>query len=153
MPALSKQIFADFDHLTFARGETFVWSPNQQAIHYVPQALNQPRGIWSLLHEIGHAELAHTSYNDDFQLLIMEVEAWAKAKQIAANYEIDIDEEHIEQCLDSYRDWLHRRSRCLDCGVNSFQLDATTYSCHNCGCKWRVPASKICQVRRQRIVN
>ncbi len=150
MQSLAKQIIGDFKHLTFEDDEAFVWSPTSQSVHFDSTALQEPSGIWSLLHEIGHAELRHSQYRDDFHLLIMEVQAWAKAKELAKLYEIDIDEAHIEHCVDSYRDWLHKRSKCPDCRSNAFALSNVAYLCHNCGCEWQVPASKICKIRKTR---
>ena len=103
------------------------------------------------LHELGHASLGHQRYSDDLQLLIMEVQAWREAKDHAKRYGISIDEAHIDECLDSYRQWLHVRSRCIECSNNSMQIDRTTYQCHNCLTKWNVPSSRFCAIRRTRV--
>lgn len=151
MRELAYKLFEDYDSLLFEQADHFVWSPSRKTIKYDEDAINKIDGIWSLLHELGHAKLNHTNYRDDLHLLIMEVQAWAEAKKLAKTYGISIDDKHIENCLDSYRDWLHARSKCMDCQTVSMQIDATTYRCHNCFCKWRVPASKTCKVRKYRI--
>src|ERR1700685_2099067 len=98
----------DFPGLTFQTGAVACWSPKQQHIIYNPDT-EQPAGFWSLLHEVGHALLKHANYSSDFELLSLEVAAWEKARVLARNYAQEIDEAHIERCLDTYRDWLHKR--------------------------------------------
>jgi len=95
--------------------------------------------------------LTTKQYTDDLELLMMEVAAWKKAKEIATRYYLVIDEDHIEDCLDSYRNWLHTRSRCIECKTHSFQIDQTTYQCYNCLTRWKVPASRMCNPRKTRI--
>jgi hypothetical protein len=151
MQALFESIIADNKSINFEVGEKFLWNPHSKTIWYVEDDVLDTHGIWSLLHELGHAKLNHQSYRDDLELLMMEVSAWAEAKKIAKDYNVSIEERHIEKCVDSYRVWLHQRSRCIDCKTNSLQLDRTTYQCHNCGTKWRVPESALCQVRKTRV--
>ena len=147
------QIKDDFsDEFTFKRGKLFTWSSAEETIYYSTAKAAAENAVWSLLHEIGHAKLDHKQYHDDLELLMMEVQAWKKAKELAAAYFLVIDEEHIQECLDSYRDWLHVRSRCVECKMHSFQIDETTYECHNCYTKWKVPASRMCVVRKKRVV-
>ena len=149
---LFSQICRDYsDRYTFKEGSTFVWSSADKTIHYSTSRDVAENAVWSLLHELGHAELRHTRYEDDFELLILEVQAWKKAKQLAEDYHLVIDEHHIEECLDSYREWLHQRSRCVECKNHSLQVDETTYQCHNCSTVWKVPASRHCVVRKKRI--
>ena len=151
MPSLLESVKKDFAHIDFTSGDHFVWQPRSNRISYVEDAVLESDGSWSLMHELGHATLEHHSYRDDLQLLMMEVQAWDKAKELAIKYDIEIAEEHIEKCLESYRGWLHKRSRCIDCKTNSLQLDVVTYQCHNCGTKWMVPESKLCKVRKKRL--
>ena len=149
---LLTRIREDFsDRYTFLPGDAFVWSSSDETIYYSEDRDVTENAVWSLLHEIGHAELGHTRYEDDFELLMLEVAAWKKAKELAANYHLVIDEHHIEDCLDTYREWLHERSRCIECKNHSLQADETTYECFNCGTKWKVPASRMCVVRKRRV--
>lgn len=149
---LLNKIIEDFsDRFNFKEGQIFSWSSADSTIIYSTSKSAAENGVWSLLHEIGHAELNHKQYNDDLELLIMEVEAWKQAKEIAKKYYLVIDDEHIQECLDSYRDWLHLRSSCVECRANSFQIDATTYECYNCSTKWKVPSSRMCVVRKRRL--
>jgi hypothetical protein len=129
-------------------GEAFYWSPNKQLITYKTSAINEDIGQWALLHEASHAILNHQNYNSDIELLKLEVEAWHNAKGLAKDLEINIDENHIQDCLDTYRDWLYRRSSCPNCGVVCIQLTPSTYSCHNCQTTWSVSSSKFCRPYR-----
>lgn len=105
--------------------------------------------VWSLLHETGHALLDHTSYKADFELLRLEVEAWERAKLLAADLDVAIDEDHIQDCLDTYRDWLFKRSICPQCNTKCLQQgDFVHYRCFNCHTVWRVSSSRFCRAYR-----
>ncbi len=138
----------DYPHLLFIQGASFFWSPQDKAIHYNPARLTEIEGKWSLIHEVAHGLLGHTTYKTDYELLSYEVAAWNKALDIAHNYSLDIKNEHIEECLDSYRDWLYARSTCPTCKLNSLQVKPDTYKCLNCLCKWRVSPSRFCRPYR-----
>lgn len=129
-----------YPDLKIVKGDVFYWSPKEQIIYY--SELTSDVDHWSLLHEVGHAALDHKSFKSDFDLLLIEVAAWHKAKQIAAKLEIEIDEDHIQDCLDTYRDWLYQRSTCPICTNTSLQLDSKTYSCLNCSQSWNVSQSR-----------
>lgn len=146
--ALSAQIIADFPAYTFSEGADFHWSPTQKTVFY-PQ-LNSLQDIWSLLHEIAHGELAHSSYGLDIELVGMEVAAWEYATGLAANYGLKIDEDYLQDHLDTYRHWLHERSTCPECGQSGLQTK-NTYSCINCRCLWRANEARMCNLRRIRL--
>ena len=149
---LLEQIKDDFsDQFTFKRGSVFSWSSSDETIYYSTAKSVADNAVFSLLHELGHALLGHKQYNDDLELLMMEVAAWKQAKILADQYHLVIDEHHIQDCLDSYRDWLHQRSRCVECATHSLQIDEVTYECYNCGTSWQVPASRMCVVRKKRL--
>jgi hypothetical protein len=139
-------------------GETFYWSPNNATVYYDEKSDNI-EGIWALLHETGHAILGHTKYSTDIELVFMEMEAWEEAKKIAGilneesvEHAIQIDEEHVQDCLDSYRDWLHKRSLCPDCSLAGIQTEQKIYSCVFCHKKWSVTAERFCRPYRRRTV-
>jgi len=149
---LLHRIIDDFSQeFNFKRSSVFSWSSENETVYYSTAKTAAENAVWSLLHEIGHASLNHKQYTDDLELLMMEVAAWKKAKEIATRYYLVIDEDHIEDCLDSYRNWLHTRSRCIECKTHSFQIDQTTYQCYNCLTRWKVPASRMCNPRKTRI--
>jgi NADH pyrophosphatase NudC (nudix superfamily) len=136
--------------IEFSIGEQFCWSPKERKITYSKDQIDN-EGCWALLHETGHALLGHLSYKTDYELLKMEVSAWEKAKELANRLGIEIVEEHIQQCLDSYRDWLSRRSTCPACGTKALQEDTSnSYSCFNCHACWQVSPSRFCRAYRIR---
>src|SRR5579863_595210 len=114
------QIRKDYPQFKFKHGSHDVWSPRNQTVFYNPdRPLNKLQ--YSLLHELSHAILEHTNYTNDFELLKIEAEAWHKAAEIGHKYNVTISSDHIQNCLDTYRDWLHRRSTCPNCGMHVLQ--------------------------------
>jgi len=150
---LIKQLIKVVPSINFVEGDSFCWSPENKTIIYSDKLLTSPSGQWALLHEVAHATLKHKNYSSDLGLLKLEVEAWDKAKVIASKFNIVIDEDHIQDCLDTYRDWLHRRSTCPTCQIICIQTNSTTYNCHNCGTSWIVSASRFCRPYRLTIKN
>ena len=146
MPTLLKQISQDYPGLNFSAGSAFSWSPTNQTITYKAGA--QKVRTWSLLHELAHAILEHKTYQTDFELLLLEVAAWDRAQELASSYGIRIDDNHIQDCIDTYRDWLYQRSTCPLCSCTSLQQNSTTYKCFNCGTSWTVTASRFCRPYR-----
>ncbi len=134
----------------FLEAETFYWSPQNNTIYLNSVALESVEGQWALLHESAHALLAHQNYQTDAGLLMLEVEAWQGAQEMGKKLDVIIDEEHIQDCLNTYRDWLYARSTCPTCTLNSLQIDKTTYACLNCSCQWSVSASRFCRPYRLR---
>lgn len=134
---------------SFIVGTTFSWSPETKTITY--KVSNHNEAAWSLLHELAHAKLGHTTYNTDFELLTLEVQAWNYSKKEAKKYGLIIDGNYIEDCLDSYRDWLHRRSTCPTCGTAGLQQTQTEYHCHNCNTVWHVTAARFCRPYRRKV--
>lgn len=148
MEKLLDRLQQDYPQLVFTAGESFHWSPQTRQIYYTSG--HPDRGSWAILHETAHALLGHANYFLDFELLQMEVDAWEHAKKIAKTYGIIIDEDHIQDCLDSYRDWLYKRSICPTCNNKSIQRDnELQYQCFNCRSTWSVAASRFCRPYRQ----
>ena len=140
-----------FPELKFLAGKQFSWSPETSEIFYIRGAKDE-QSQWSLLHETGHALLGHTAYKSDFELLQLEVAAWEKAKELARLLDIKINNDHIEDCLDTYRDWLHKRSICPNCHTQCLQEDNFThYRCHNCHTRWKVSKNRFCRAYRSTI--
>ncbi len=90
-----------FPAIKFAESDEFKWDSRGKVIFFTTEA-DEP--AWLLLHEIGHVQAEHEKYTFDIELLKMEVEAWSLAKQIASDYDIEIDQDYIEDYVDSYRD-------------------------------------------------
>jgi hypothetical protein len=137
-------------HVAFEPGEAFFWSPEHSKITYKQGAAEKPQDIWALLHEASHALLGHKNYQLDVELLLMEAAAWRKAREFAGTLGIDISEDHIQDCLDTYRDWLHQRATCPRCSTVSLQVSAREYRCHNCSASWSVSASRFWRPYRLR---
>lgn len=136
------------EDVSFVEAKTFYWAPSSRSIHFDPLALQTKKGQWALLHELAHAQLNHTIYTSDAELLKLEVAAWKTAQETAKGLNIEIDSEHIEDCLDTYRDWLYARSTCPACSLNSLQVAETTYACINCRSRWSVSRSRFCRPYR-----
>jgi hypothetical protein len=110
--------------------------------------MTKPSGQLSLLHEISHGLLGHQKFQTDIQLMRMEVSAWRKTRELAAKLSVHYDEDSVERCLETYRDWLHARSRCPNCQQTGLQQRSQSYRCAACGSSWRVPVSQACTVKR-----
>jgi hypothetical protein len=148
MQELLLSLKSQFPNLHFTEGQQFYWCPETTEIFYIKEVQGR-RAIWSLLHETGHALLEHSSYQADVELLRLEVSAWEKAQELAQSIHINIDEDHIQDCLDTYRDWLYKRSICPNCFTKCLQQDDHThYHCFNCHTIWRVSASRFCRAYR-----
>ncbi len=152
----------DFPQLQFTAGQAFCWSPKGRQVTYKAPAPANSDGrqdatqsleaVFSLLHETGHALLEHKRYALDFELLQLEVAAWQRAKRLGEVYGIAIDDNYIEDCLDTYRDWLYSRSVCPSCTTKSLQLDDRSgYQCYNCGTTWKVAVSRFRRSYRKSI--
>ena len=138
----------DYPDFIFKQGPRFQWSPQHQTIWFTRDSTTE--ALWSLLHEVGHALLDHREYSRDIELIGLEVAAWQKAKELAAAYNIQIDQDHIEDCLDGYRSWIHSRSTCPECHTVTTQASRQTYQCFNCGTRWSVSQSPLCRVQRRK---
>ncbi len=149
MSSLLKQFKKAYPKLAFVEGMEFCWSPKTKTVIYTPAINDDPLAVWSFLHEVAHALLDHSRYSSDFELLHMEAAAWNKAAEIAPKYKFSISSQHIQDCLDTYRDWLHQRSTCPLCGTTSLQESARKYRCHNCNTSWVVSASRFCRPYRR----
>jgi hypothetical protein len=149
MKTLLDRLQTDHPELTFVEGESFYWSPKDKSVTYMHISTLPEVASWSLLHEVSHGILGHKDYSSDFELVQLEVAAWQHARVIAKDYGIKINPEHIQDCLDTYRDWLHRRSTCPACGTVSLQQDSRTYKCINCSTIWNVSHSRFCRPYRR----
>lgn len=149
MKELLAKLETDFPELKFEAGETFYWSPGNSTVTFAAGSTQPDVAKWSLLHEVSHGILGHKNYKSDYELVQLEVSAWQQAKQLAKKYNIKIDSEHIQDCLDTYRDWLHLRATCPTCGTVSTQKDSSTYQCFNCQTVWHVSSSRFCRPYRR----
>lgn len=148
MRTLINKLSERYPDLRFSAGSQFCWSPETGEIFY-NQTSDDQRSVWSLLHETGHALLEHAGYQADVELLRLEVAAWEKAHELAAWLGVKLDENHVQDCLDTYRDWLYKRSICPSCHTKCLQQDDHAhYRCFNCHTVWRVSTSRFCRSYR-----
>jgi hypothetical protein len=146
--ALLDAIGRDFPELSFVSGDAYCWSPATRQVFYC-QGDDPETDLYSLLHEVGHGALQHAHYGLDFELVQLEVAAWQKARILAECYGIHINDDHIQDCLDTYRDWLYGRSVCPTCQTKSLQQDdQPMYECFNCHATWRVSPRRFCRPYR-----
>lgn len=143
-PSLIAKLRHDFPDICFASGDDFRWSPHSRTIYYANTVDKA-----SLIHELAHAVLGHSAYTQDIELVKMERDAWDYAvTSLAGRYGLRIDEDLIQDALDTYRNWLHARSTCPDCQATGLQTAANLYACLACRTEWRVNEARFCALRR-----
>lgn len=125
---LISKIKADYPNFTFKTGRKFAFR-YPKTITIGP---SEPFDSLLLLHEVSHALLGHRDYSRDIDRVKMESEAWEKAKELANHYGVEIDENLVQDELDTYREWLHQKSRCPKCGLTRFQTPDSKYHCPRC---------------------
>ena len=141
-----QQLQQDFKDIKFVRGKMNLWSPQTREIYY-----RVPISKYSILHELGHALKNHANYKLDIQLIKLEADAWKKAQEIAKKYNLKIPARYINDCMNTYKDWILSRSKCPDCDLVGLQsIKTLQYSCCNCFLSWSVPFEVKCLVRRIR---
>ncbi len=136
-----------YPKVTFVKESEFYWSSKDQSVHTGFKDYSETE-YWTLFHEIAHCLLKHESFCTDYELLKMELEAWERAKPIARQFKKTISQEYIENCLDTYRDWLHKRSLCSQCNTNGIQVVRNQYRCITCNSAWGVTPKQSCRVYR-----
>lgn len=123
-----REIVKDFPQFRFVRGKKFEFRPPKTIV----VGPDEENAEMMLLHEVGHAVLGHRSYTTGLSRLKMEAEAWEKAKELAVRYGMEFQEELAQEELDTYREWLHQKSRCPECGLTRFQSPDGIYHCPRC---------------------
>ncbi len=141
MEHLVHKLRRDHPNLVFTIGEAHCWSPEQNQIFYASK--DSQVNTAGLLHELGHARLRHAGFRSDLELLQKEIDAWEEAVNLAIVYDLKIDPNHVQDCLDTYRDWIFRRSRCPECLASGVQKSTQYYHCLNCSATWKVTASRL----------
>lgn len=142
MKVLLEKLKTDFPEFRFATGRKFAFRPPRTIMTGPIETGAEKTGAGAgtevesakllLLHEVGHAVLEHRDFRVDAERLKMELAAWEKARELARHYGIEFDDELMETELDSYRDWLHQKSRCPKCGLTCYQTPDGNYHCPRC---------------------
>ena len=119
----------DYPELRLVRGRKFAFRPPRTIV--IPESDTDFDSL-RFLHELGHALIKLWTFNTEIERLKIEVLAWEKAKQLAPIYGVIVDLKLIEGELDTYRDWLHQKSRCPKCGLTRFQTPDGVFHCPRC---------------------
>lgn len=143
-------IISDFPEFNFVESGQYYWSAEKNQVNYDPSSVESEAGLTQLIHELGHALLNHRNFTSAVELLKLE-RAWVEAKNIATRYGLKLNEELIEDALNTYRDWVHKRSLCPECGASAPEVEPDTYRCFNCSQKWQVPISQASRCYRMKI--
>lgn len=146
MEKFVNKLKGDYPQITFIASDVASWSAAANRISY--KAKGGIEAQWALLHELSHSLLGHSSYSGDVELLLKEVAAWERACELAFAYKLKIEGYYIQDCLDTYRDWVHRRSSCPICDVQGVQQSERLYQCLNCQTAWRVSSHRFCRPYR-----
>lgn len=143
---LLNKVISEYPDISFVEGEYFSWNHDKNSISYNK---NSESAVADLLHELGHIESDHINYSSDMSLLKKELEAWDNAKEIAEKFSISISENYINECIESYRLWIHKRSLCPKCFQNGLEISEKNYRCINCDHKWKVSSSQDSRVYKK----
>ncbi|HET7630475.1 MAG TPA: hypothetical protein VFK03_03815 [Candidatus Saccharimonadales bacterium] len=144
---LVERLRADHPDLSFTASDDFRWSHSEGAVYFAPD--DSADSLACLLHETAHGLLGHKDFKFDIDLLKLERAAWVYARdRLATRYDVAIDDELVEESLDSYRDWLHDRSLCPRCGLTGLENDDKTYGCLNCRTTWQPNDARRCGLKR-----
>lgn len=142
------EIINSYPQFIFKEAIDFSWIPNKKIIYYNS---TDKQALSLLIHEVSHALLEHNQHASDIDLIRIEQEAWTFAQNLAKQFNISITDEIIQLNLDTYRDWIHKRSICPKCRSTGFQIKATTYKCPACDNKWLVNQAKDHRLIRKNI--
>lgn len=126
---LIEKLRGDFPFLRFVSGKRFLFRPPRTVV--VPADFSDEENLL-LLHEVGHALIGLFDFDTEVERLKIEVLAWEKARELCGLYGVMVDDELIERELDTYRDWLHQKSRCPKCGLTRFQTPDSIWHCSKC---------------------
>lgn len=143
---LLRKLVIDYPGITFQPGRSFKWSARHQSLTY-NLALKGASAL--LLHELAHVLLGHDDFTFDVELVRKERLAWEYAQTtLGPHYSVSISDEAVEDAMDSYRAWLHKRSLCPQCNTSCLQTKAGTYKCLACRCQWRANDAREHALRR-----
>lgn len=128
------QLQAQFPEVRWRQAPRFSFRPP----HTVCLGRPQPHYGLLALHELGHCLEKHRDFCTEIGRLQMERAAWERARCVWRQLNLGEqgliwDEDFVETQLDTYRDWLHARSRCPRCSSTRFQTPDGAYHCPFCG--------------------
>jgi hypothetical protein len=145
--SLTTRLQADYPTVSLEAGDDFYWAPMTRTVYFKHDSTLSDRA--TLLHEMAHAILDHSNFQRDIDLLKIERAAWDYAKDtLAPRYDVTIDEDRVEDMIDTYREWLHARSKCPKCVMTGIQTKGPTYHCLGCNHSWKVNDARRCGLKR-----
>lgn len=147
MPSILSDLKSKYPNLNFEVGDQFYWSPSLQTIYYVSPLTSSSDSI-NLLHEVAHALLNHASYKKDIDLIKMERDSWDKTVELAPDFGLSVSDDDVSDAMDSYRQWIYRRSLCPSCGASGLEVDNKTFSCIACNSRWTANEARTCGLKR-----
>ncbi len=128
-----ERLSKDFPQFSIKVGKKFMFKYPGLIRYEKPKDKKMSVGFgMQLLHEVGHGLLEHKFFKTDPERLKMERAAWEEARKLCLKYHIIYDEELVEIKMDTYRDWLHKKSKCRECGLTRYQTKDGKYHCPNC---------------------
>ena len=125
---LFDKVRQDHPGLRFRRGVKFLFRP-PRTIVLGPE---EPGDDLIFMHELGHALSGHRDFRTNIERMRCECEAWEKARELCGKYGVTFDEDFAETELESYRNWLDKKSRCPICGLTRFQTPDGAFHCPKC---------------------
>ena len=126
------KIIGDFPEFNFRLNKNFSFRPPKTIFYNNHYDCTDTDFKLLVLHEVSHALLKHRDFRLDVERVKMENEAWEKARELAIKYCVRINEDLIQEKLDSYRDWLYSKSKCKKCGLTRYQTLDRKYHCPKC---------------------
>lgn len=142
--SILNQLSAEHPNLVIKKADDFAWNPDKNSVFFDE---SHPNSMELLLHELAHGILNHKGYIKDIELLTMEAKAWDQASEIANKFGLTLDNDVVQDHMDTYRDWMHARSTCPKCNANGLQRDSH-YECLACRHSWRSNEARICGLKR-----
>lgn len=148
---LVERLIRDFPEIKFKRGARRFSCQLRGGVFTVFLGPPCPKYALLTLHELGHGLCRHKDYTTDVLRVKIESQAWERAKTVFLKYREmafdedgntkdkelarilpEWDEEFAQEQLDTYRDWLHVKSRCKKCGLTKYQTENGEYHCPRC---------------------
>ena len=131
LESLLKLLSKDYPNFRFVKGSRFSFRP-PKTIVIGPDEGEHTSML--LFHELGHALSKKYSYKLGAERLKIEATAWQKGKKAYQKYPNlpSWDDDFVEDNLDTYRNWLHKKSTCKKCGLTMYQSPDKSWSCPYC---------------------
>ena len=135
--SLVERLQKDYPDFRFISGRRFSFHPPKTIVIGPDEGEKTPLLIF---HELGHALSKRYRYNLAVERLKIEALAWQEAKKAYAACRVSArypdlppwDDDFAEDQLDTYRDWLHQKSKCPFCKTTMYQDSDKIWRCPYC---------------------